>query len=64
MLGYAGRWKSDEAVHTALDRPLDIMLYNLLDGGVTLCTVSVWGLFIVFVLNIECKEFCYVRLCW
>ena len=28
MLGYVGRWKSDEAVHTALDRPLDILLYN------------------------------------
>jgi len=28
MLGYVGRWKSREEVHTALDRPLDIMLYN------------------------------------
>jgi len=28
MLGYAGRWKSYEEVQTALDPPLDILLYN------------------------------------
>ena len=29
MLGYVGRWKIHEEVHTALDRPLDILLYSL-----------------------------------
>jgi hypothetical protein len=28
MLGYVGRWKSHEEVHTALDGLLDILLYN------------------------------------
>ena len=52
MLGYVGRWRSHEEVHTALDRPLDILLYNLLDGGVTLCTVSVCGVCSLYLLLI------------
>jgi hypothetical protein len=33
MLGYVGRCKSHEEVYTALDRPLDILLYLHHFGG-------------------------------
>ena len=41
-LRYVGRWKSHEEIHTALHRPLDILLYNFTSSfeGLqwTLCT--------------------------
>jgi len=45
MLGYVGRWRSHEEVHTALDRPLDIMLYNFTAS----CDGLQWTLYIEYV---------------
>jgi len=45
MLGYAGRWKSYEEVHTALDGPLDILLYNFTAS----CDGLQWTLYIKYV---------------